>query len=167
MRRSAEAQLAYFAGLMDGEGSFSIQVRSRVSTSGRTNVDLIPKMSLTLYAGGEVLDEMVEVFGGAVSRRANERASGIESRWNLCKRVDLIDAASSLHPHLRVKRVTCERFLHALSIFPTSRKAHGKGQRSWTADQIVEVAHIAYTLNAYGKRHLREFSEAELRAMMA
>jgi hypothetical protein len=133
--------LAYFAGLIDGEGSFSISVGVR-KYKERSSVWFNPRMSMTLKWGNEVLDELARVFGGAVYDHM-----GVDTRaWVCGKRQFVLPAAEALLPYLRIKHTTCTRFLEALYRFP-KRKGHGTGQRSWDMDTAMAVAEIALTLN--------------------
>lgn len=138
-------QLAYLAGLMDGEGSFSIQVQVR-QHKGRYSVNFSPKMTMTLKHGSDVLDELVGLFGGTVYHYTDNPAK-IEHRWSLGRRESLISAAASLRPFLRIKGVTCDRFLEALAMFPTKRADHLAGERTWDLATVLAVADIATTLN--------------------
>jgi hypothetical protein len=140
--RSTEQQLPYLAGLFDGEGSFSIQMRIIISKKGKQTVNFIPKMTMTLLYGNEVLDELVEGLGGTVYPYKDGYR-----RWSLGTREELQVAAHRLLPYLRIKRQVAEQFLAALAIFPTSRKAHCKGERSWTLEMTLKVARIALALN--------------------
>jgi hypothetical protein len=137
-----EHQVVYLAGLFDGEGTFSIQVNVRITSSGRKSVHFNPRMTMTLSYGTEVLDELVAVFGGEVYPYKDGAR-----RWSLGQREAMQAATAKLLPHLRIKRRVAERFLEALAIFPTSRKAHFKGERSWTLEMVVKVARIALALN--------------------
>lgn len=139
-----EERLAYFAGLFDGEGSFSIQVNWRMY-SGRRSAHFNPRMTMSLKYGVEVLDELVMEFGGAVYKYPDER------KWCVSQRTLLKAAAEKLLPYLRIKRKIGERFIEALTYFPESRKAHRNGERSWSEGAVLKVAEIALTLNPYKK----------------
>jgi LAGLIDADG endonuclease len=141
-----DQQVVYLAGLFDGEGTFSIQINVRVSKKGKPSVHFNPRMTTTLSYGVEVLDELVQVFGGEVYPYKDG-----SRRWSLGKREDLIAAATKLLPYLRIKRQIAEQFIEALEIFPTVRVAHRKGERSWTLDMTLRVARIALALNPYKK----------------
>lgn len=139
-------QAAYLAGLFDGEGSFSIQVNIR-ERKGRSSAHLNPRMSLQLKYGSDVLDELVDAFGG--NCYAYPKTG--KRMWVLSKREQLIIAANTLRPFLRIKAKIADRFLEALAIMPGARKAHVHGERSWTPDMVAAVAEIAFTLNPGGK----------------
>jgi len=133
----------YLAGLFDGEGTFSIQVDMRRSSSGKDSVRFNPRMSMTIKYGKEVLLEYVEAFGGTIYEYPDQG----EYRWNLGTRKELLVAANQLLPHLRIKQKIAKRFIEALEIFPEKRASHRLGERSWTEEMVNKVAYIALTLN--------------------
>jgi hypothetical protein len=137
--------LAYLAGLIDGEGSFSLQVDIR-SYKGVSSVRFNPRISMTLYYGTEVLDELAGSFGGKVYSYKNG-----QKRWIVSRKEDLIIATMQLLPYLRIKKQIATRFLEGLKLFPQSRKAHVNGERSWSQETTLKVAEIALTLNPYRK----------------
>jgi LAGLIDADG endonuclease len=141
-----DQQVIYLAGLVDGEGTFSIQINVRVSKKGKQSVHFNPRITMTLSYGVEVLDELVQVFGG----NTYPYKDGAR-RWSLGGREAMIAAATRLLPYLRIKRRIAEQFIEALEIFPVSRKAHSRGERSWTLDMSLRVAKIALALNPYKK----------------
>lgn len=149
-RMPTRDQLIYLAGLMDGEGTFSIQINIR-EYKGRENVLVIPRMSMSLKYGNAVLDELVQAFGG---KCYDYPATGMR-KWALGRRALIETAARALLPHLRIKHRVCERFLEALALMPdiTQRgHKHFDGERSWSTEQTLAVADIAFTLNPGGKR---------------
>lgn len=137
-------RLAYLAGLFDGEGSFSIQVDMReYNKTKRKNVRFNPRMCMTIKYGSEVLDELVEEFGGTVYYYKNG-----QNRWNLGSREALIVAAERIYPYLRIKKDICARFLEALYVFPKAKSgASFGGVRAWNKEMVVKVAKIALSLN--------------------
>jgi hypothetical protein len=133
--------IAYFAGLFDGEGSFSIQVRPR-SGGSRPHLHFNPRMTMTLKYGTEVLDELCEVFGGKVYNDKH----GMK-KWCLAGRVRLILATKSLLPYLRIKRRIGERFLEALELVPVRVGRPKLGEHLWTKEVAARAINIALTLN--------------------
>lgn len=138
----------YLAGLFDGEGTFSIQVDMRKASSGRDSVRFNPRMGMTIKYGKEVLLEYIEAFGGTIYEYPEQG----EYRWNLGTRQELLIAAKTLLPHLRIKKRIAERFIEALEIFPETRAKHRLGERSWTEEMVNKVAYIALTLNPESAR---------------
>lgn len=135
-------RLIYLAGLFDGEGSFSIQVKVK-EHKGVKRVAFTPKMSMTLYYGHEVLRLLHEAFGGSIYKYANGT-----HRWNLGNRQGVLQAAEVLRSHLVIKQKICVRYLEALSMFPPIVQHQWQGKRSWTNDIVLKVAKIALTINS-------------------
>jgi hypothetical protein len=133
---------AYFAGLMDGEGTWSIQVNIR-SYKGRESAHFNPRMTMTLAHGTDVLYELADHYGGTVYEY------DADAKWNLSRRALLVPATEAMLPYLRIKRTVAERFLEALAQFPTDRKDRRNGERSWDRDRVITVGHIATTLNEH------------------
>ena len=141
-----ETRFAYFAGLFDGEGTFSIQVNRR-EYKGRPSAHFNPRMSMSLKYGTEVLDELAKEFGGAVYDYPNER------KWCVSRLPLLKAATKKLMPYLKIKKRIAERFSEALDIFPDTKRdgRHLRGERSWGEVAVLRVAQIALTLNPYKK----------------
>src|SRR4051794_16447725 len=126
-------RLAYLAGLFDGEGCFSIQVIIK-EHRGIERVNLMPRMTMSLYYGLEALYLLQETFGGAIYTYPDGW------RWNISRRSSVQFAATALQPHLVIKSKICERYLQALSYFPPIRERQWQGKRSWTNEAIIKVA---------------------------
>lgn len=142
-----QEKIIYLSGLFDGEGSFSIQVQLRQSKNGINSCNFNPRMTMNLYYGWEKpLNLLQEVFGGKIYH------SGVGHSWYLSKREPTIKAAIMLYPYLTIKQDICKKYLEALSIFPTKRKDHLRGERSWSVEKCLEVAEIALTLNPISAR---------------
>lgn len=138
---------AYFAGLFDGEGSFSIQVQIR-TYKGVENAQFNPRMTMTLKYGHECLYELQRRFGGQVYEYDDGNA-----RWNLSRREPLIAAAEALRPHLVIKGQICDAFLRAMECFPKTRAGVNQygGERVWAQEDVLFVARTALMLNPYRK----------------
>lgn len=140
------AKAAYLAGLMDGEGCFSIQVALR-DGKNRKSLWLNPRTSMSLTYGRDVLKELVEVFGGKIYHYAKD------DKWDLAGIQNTKIVAETLLPYLRIKKKIAERFLEALSLFPDKRASHLTGERSWSLEKALTVAEIALTLNKAGDKN--------------
>jgi hypothetical protein len=136
-----ESEVAYLAGLLDGEGTFSIQVNIRQYKS-RQSVHLCPRITICIKYGAEVLDWVVKTFGGKVY----ERGDGV-TQWYLGKVAEMRTLTELVVPHLRIKKAIAERFLEALRLFPEKRGNRRCGERSWTEETTNRIAYIALTLN--------------------
>jgi hypothetical protein len=140
--------IEYLAGLIDGEGSFSIQIEIRYYTK-TPNLRINPRLVMSLKYGTFVLDELIEKFGGQLYTYKD----GMK-RWNLSKKDLLIKTTEMLIPHLRIKKQIAKNFLHALSLMPTTRKGinlYG-GERAITKQIAIKIAEIALTLNPPSSR---------------
>jgi phage pi2 protein 07 len=135
-------KIAYLAGLIDGEGSFCIQMMQR------NTPNFSARMSMSIKYGHEVLKELVQEFGGHIYYYKDNMA-----RWHLGKREELEKTVKLLIPYLRIKKSIAERFLEALSIFPKSRKQH------WTQEMINKVYDIAVNLNPNDSRKCKWYKQ--------
>lgn len=157
--------LAYLAGLFDGEGTFSIQVqiRPRKSKRGGEYVNLVPRMTLTLKYGTEILETLQNQLGGSIY----ESADGCR-RWSLGGKEALIAAATALIPYLVVKRRIAERFVEALRMWPETRHSSKPGSSSWETEKLLAVVEIALSLNDYKKSNKNaEFVDDVKRVLQA
>jgi hypothetical protein len=137
---------SYFAGLFDGEGSFSIQVQKRYY-KGVPSLLFSVRMTMTLKYGAHVLDEMVSLYGGTVYKYDDGM-----SRWSLGTRGGVRYATKMLLPHLVIKKAIAENFLSALDLYksPSGVNKHG-GERMWDKERATKMVNIAHTLNPYSK----------------
>lgn len=128
----------YLAGLMDGEGTWSIQQQK---PPRRFN----PRMTMSLKYGHEALELLVATFGGSIySYPENFK------RWSMGRNVDQTIATEALLPYLVIKQDIAQRFLYALSIWPSRKGVNTYGgEKVWTDDLVAEMTEIAHTLNAH------------------
>ena len=120
-----EANLAYLAGIMDGEGCFTIKHNKTTDvyfTSVSVGMTELPAINL-----------MVEMFGGKV----REDSSGIRSRtmyrWESSGATKNKEVLESLLPYLRVKKDQAYTLLQCLS---TIRSTGGKVPTSYETKQL-------------------------------
>jgi len=136
--------LAYLAGLMDGEGSWSIQAQWRTNRNGARFVNFGFRMTMTVkYGADEVMPLLLSTFGGSTYKYSGDECT----RWALGKGADIKKATLRLIPFLRIKRKIAERFLEALAVVPSKRKDHLHGEPSWTLEMRAKVLAIASELN--------------------
>lgn len=139
-----KTNLSYWAGLFDGEGSFSIRVQMR-TVKGRRSIHFVPRVALTLKYGTWVLDDLQASFGGYIYNYKD----GVK-RWMISKRSDCIRAANLLLPHLKIKQEIGQRFLDALSLYPNAKGHGGKlDKRNWSLQNALSVACIGMNLNPH------------------
>ncbi len=136
-------ELSYLAALMDGEGSWSIQVDSR-EYKGRPSIRFNPAMTMTLKYHNETLNRLVNEFGGKIYDYSKDDMK----RWHLGQKKQLIMATEKLLPFLDIKYDIAIQFLEAMKFFPDNRNGKRENNgRVWTRENCVEVSKIARTLN--------------------
>lgn len=129
-------KLAYIAGLMDGEGSWSIQI-----VEGRSPN---PRMTMTLkYGPDEPLKLLCEMLGGSIYFYKD----GMQ-RWSLGGTTSLRLATRQLLPYLKVKRDIAQNFLLALEKWPTLKGIDRRhGAKAWSPELLDEVSEMSKALN--------------------
>jgi hypothetical protein len=129
---------AYLAGLMDGEGTWSIQTYNGMRSPGA-------RMTMTLKYGTEVLSLLVETFGGKVYGPYHDG-----HRWCLGQRNLMIPATAAMRPYLRIKADIADRFIAALALWPDMTGVNRfRGEVGWTPELLEEVGAIARALNRH------------------
>lgn len=123
--------IAYLAGLFDGEGSCSIQIQRN------PKVNFNHRMTMSLKYGKEVLEDYVKEFGGKIYYYKDDMA-----RWHLGKKELMIKAINLMLPYLKIKKEVCLKFLEALKYFPDKRI-----RNYWKEENINKVIDIAINLN--------------------
>jgi hypothetical protein len=127
---------AYFAGLFDGEGSFSIGWSKK-----KNYINFSPKMTMSLKYGGEIIEQLQKRFGGSIYHYDDGM-----TRWNLSKKQSLISATNSLLPFLQIKKEIGIKFIEILDLFPKSRK------EKWDKKRMNKVTIMAIELNPVKSR---------------
>ena len=115
--RPSETEIAYLAGLIDGEGCIRIDSSHRLKSNRvyhwaevwLTNTDLA------------TLEEIHDKYGGTFRIRARPNVKLLGNiRWKCSKAIELLKA---LQPYLRIKRKQCDIALaFALSLNPKEYK---------------------------------------------
>lgn len=106
---SPETDIAYAAGLIDGEGCFSIS-RSQDTTRTRLEVCMTDRTAV---------EWLYERFGGVILER--ERQDGAwedQITWRLNKREDIAVLTKALFPYLKTKRLPAILMLEFCKEFP-------------------------------------------------
>lgn len=136
--------LSYLAGIFDGEGSFSIDLSFRLYKT-KLNVTFNPRATITLRDWGNerlVLKAFQRKFGGKIYTAKDNMV-----RWYLGDKENLEEMIRVIGPYLRIKKVRGLWMLKALSYYPSERKNHFSGQKSWNYERAVKVAFISNILN--------------------
>jgi len=123
--------IAYLAGLFDGEGSCSIQIQRK------PRINFNHRMTMSIKYGHEVLSELVKEFGGKIYYYDDNMA-----RWHLGKKQQMIRAIKLMLPYLKIKKQVCLKFLKALEYFPDTRS-----KNYWNKEKSNKVIDIAVHLN--------------------
>ena len=95
------AELAYIAGIVDGEGSIAI---SRYTYCGHYEYRLRVNITLTY---SDIPQEMVELFGGTISlRKPKKETHKLAYAWVIsCNAA--VDFLKQIQPYLRIKAEQC------------------------------------------------------------
>jgi hypothetical protein len=146
--KNNQEQLAYLAGIIDGEGSFSIDCNIGTYFSKRKNRNVFypyfaTRVSVSLKHGNEkVLPLLVKSLKGTICRKGID---GSTKSWNLNRIDDLLVAVPLLIPYLKIKQEIASNFLIAL------RLSKNKFAKRWPKDSAIEMTKIGLTLNPYQK----------------
>jgi len=116
-----KTDLAYYAGLLDGEGSIKL---AKVKDHKGKHKSIV--MTITISNNDRsVLDELLSVFGGSVLEVNRANAKGWAAhwrpsfRWNRCGKSAAV-VLTKLLPYLRIKRAHAEAALvYAETLHPT------------------------------------------------
>jgi hypothetical protein len=122
MHKSKMAQIAYLAGIIDGEGSFTI--RKKTYSNGRTLYT--PRITIGMNTA-QPLDLAFGLFGGSIRAR---RTTGENVPYIFCWEVSCTkakEAAKTILPFLRVKR---EQAVLLMDL--QTRIQIGKKNRTWS-----------------------------------
>lgn len=143
MRREKELLYAYLAGIVDGEGSISIQ------TSGKVK-QFTTKLTVT-NTNYEMIQLFEQEFGGKVRQRVWKTAGPQDKlNWKPCYEWTLIhqkaaSAVELLYPHLRIKK---RQAILLLRLNRLKRRYNG-AKRRWDKELNAKC------LRVYGKLKAR------------
>lgn len=101
--------MAYFAGLIDGEGHIGLARQRRTDRDGR--IRFIPRIMVKMLskeANERVLVEMREIFGGSLYLQQPYEFEGRKTHkkqvaWEI-RNVLAVDVLKRIQPYLRIKR---------------------------------------------------------------
>jgi hypothetical protein len=111
------ADLAWAAGLIDGEGCFSVgasPTRSSISTRLRLRVVLSE-----LPSNLDALRKLQSMFGGTIRSRPRQKSwrTGARDQWEWCLSGDRsVDAAALLSRYLVIKKQTARLYLQIATL---------------------------------------------------
>lgn len=105
--RGKESEVAYIAGLFDGEGNINIYKVERTSSKGP-----VYDLTIAIYSTNrEVIDWLYGLFGGYVQTKNHLKNSGYKSHWKECYSWRLSsnqaqDFLRLVYPYLRIKKIS-------------------------------------------------------------
>lgn len=141
LRNVTVSELAYLAGLLDGEGSFTVY-----GASGRTNYHTVICMSIT---NEEVVDWIIQRFDG--SKYKVQRSGNNEDaiRWHLIGKDSIIELIPEILPFLIIKKLQASLLLRYCIQF----KNHPSGKKISEEDFALREAYCTLfkNLNSVGK----------------
>lgn len=153
--------LSYVAGLVDGEGSFNIQLSVR-DYKGIENLRFNPRMCIGMKADAEevkLLDSIGKAFG------LNVYHSNVGTDHHIIRimgtNVDVnISFTNLILPYLKLKKEKAIKFLRVCELIKRGRDARYKDMRNfskekvYTKEEMIEIIEIATTMNI-GKQSTR------------
>lgn len=109
---------AYFAGMIDGDGSFQLQPQA--SYAGVKNHFYYPWV-LVYSTKREALDYLYEIFGGTLKFRDRKNRWSLEGTLRFEDQAYTPDIMAGIMPYLKSKRAQCELLLQSLKVASTKR----------------------------------------------
>jgi hypothetical protein len=145
---------SFLAGYIDCDGGFQLQVNIRKSTSGRKNIRLNPRISISFKDGKkqrEVLEAIRDVVGGSIYF-SNEGKENAKVNWMTTNVEDCIRVARYVLPCLCQKEEIAKRFIWACEVISngkTRRKGTNMygGEKIYSKEEMIEMVKIATSLN--------------------
>lgn len=128
--------VAYAAGIIDGEGSITIQ---RNETRGTPQYALCLAVEMDIGKSSQTLNALAWLFGGRITVNRNPRTEGRHA-GTACWRLHGIEAAcalDSLRSFLRTKRGQADVVI-PLFRRESQRPTMGNGKRNWTPERLED-----------------------------
>ena len=119
MRPPSEVEIGWAAGIIDGEGSVTLDKKGRKETIFRQPAVTVPSTDK------EILDELARFFGGNVrplKRRSRMKKPGWQ--WKLCGFNSVGPCLTVLEPHLRCPKKRA-RARHIIQGYPSVSTPNG------------------------------------------
>lgn len=134
-----DIDLAYLAGLIDGEGCLSI---SRVGNYGY-GASIIIKMT-----NEEVIKWVHINFGGCLSKESRKAPQETIYSWQLNTRAEILNLLRALQPYLKVKKVNAKVVAGFCLRFPDARRL---GVVKEDISEKYKYYKVAQALNSRGQ----------------
>jgi len=146
-----ETDLAYIAGLFDGEGSIST-----VFSNNKKN-HLYLTICIT-NTDREILEWIKDILGGSIGIHHRPRGYRTCYRWVINHRLAIGRIMNALYPYLRIKKKQTELLLKLLNTFqsqPGSGVIGGKQTKlSFSEEYWNEIKHIVEDIRKLNMRKL-------------
>ncbi|MGA2912548.1 MAG: LAGLIDADG family homing endonuclease [Methanoregula sp.] len=145
----------YIAGIVDGEGSFTLQISERKWKDGRTGIGLNPRVQIGFKHSAneeEVLKKIQEHLGGGKIYISNkDKPNAMMVLWTT-NTADTIRYCEMLLPHLIIKKRQAGMLLEACKLIRTrteerAGKFLGKGTKIYSEQDYQKLVEISTTMN--------------------
>jgi hypothetical protein len=145
----------YIAGIVDGEGSFSLQISPRKWKDGRKGIGLNPRVQIGFKHDTyeeEVLIKIKEFFGGGKIYISNKgKPYAMMVLWTT-SRNDTIMFCEKLIPYLIIKKRQAEMLLEGCKLMRNRFEERGgrfvqKGTKIYSKEDYIKLIEISTTMN--------------------
>jgi len=145
----------YIAGIVDGEGSFTLQISERKWKDGRTGIGLNPRVQIGFkYNTNEevVLKEIQKrLRGGKIYFVNNGKSNAAIVFWTT-NVADTIRFCEMLIPHLLIKKRQAKMLLESCKLIKTKIEGRAgtflqKGTKFYSKDDYYKLVEISTTMN--------------------
>lgn len=152
---------SYLAGLIDGDGSFQLQINTRETNRGVKNIRINPRVVVAFkYRDKEalVVNQIALDYGGRMYI-TNKGKDNAKVSWMTTNIEDCIKITEEVIDELMIKDEIAGRFLSAcykLRDFKKKRKGVNfwKGERVYSKSELIELVTISTSLN-FGMQETR------------
>jgi hypothetical protein len=145
----------YIAGIVDGEGSFTLQISERKWKDGRSGIGLNPRVQIGFKHcpdEEDVLNQIKERLGGGkiyISNIGKPNAAMVLWTTNYA---DTIRYCEKLLPHLIIKKRQAGMLLEACQLIKTRNEERAgkwveKGTKIYTEEDYSKLVKISTTMN--------------------
>lgn len=146
----------FLAGYFDCDGSFQLQIGSRLSSSGKVNIRVNPRATIAFMDGEKQRDVLYAIQStlqsGAIyfSNKGTEKA---KISWMTTNVEDCLKVAEYVLPYLWQKERQARGFIKVCEIIRAGKlrrrgiNLYG-GEKIYSKEQLIEMITIATTLNA-------------------
>ena len=141
----------YLAGLLDGDGCFSLSLTCRDFNRG---ICITPQMRIGLKGNdGKFLEDLQKEFGIGKIYYSNRDKENAICSWQTVNTKDALTLAEMVFPYIRLKKQKCEKFIEIVKYYQKTSNPKGhsrvmaKGKRLRTREEIEKIVKLAISLN--------------------